>query len=57
MTIVLVVFIICVVIVLGPLAIIWALNTLFALAIPFAFKTWLATFVLAGALSARAGKK
>jgi len=32
-----------------PLAIIWALNTLFpALAIPYNFWTWLATLVLGG---------
>jgi hypothetical protein len=35
------------VIVLGPLLIIWSLNTLFpALAIPFTFYTWLATAIL-----------
>jgi len=32
-----------------PLAVIWALNTLFpALAIPYNFWTWLATLVLGG---------
>ena len=30
----------------GPLAVIWALNTLFGMAIPYAFKTWLAVLVL-----------
>lgn len=30
----------------GPLAIIWSLNTLFALAIPYTFWTWLAVVVL-----------
>ena len=31
-----------------PLAVIWALNTLFALAIPYTFWTWLAVLVLTG---------
>lgn len=31
---------------LGPLAVIWALNTLFALGIPYTFWTWLAVLVL-----------
>jgi len=33
-----------------PFAIIWALNTLFSLSIPFTFWTWLSSFVLLGAL-------
>jgi hypothetical protein len=37
------------VIVFGPLATIWALNTLFpVLAIPISFDTWLAAFLLFG---------
>ncbi len=33
----------------GPIAIIWALNTVFpALAIPYTIETWLATAVLSG---------
>lgn len=32
----------------APLAVIWALNTLFALAIPYTFWTWLAMLVLTG---------
>jgi hypothetical protein len=40
-------------IILGPLATIWALNTLFpVLAIPYTFWTWLAVFVLAAAIRA-----
>lgn len=31
----------------GPLALIWALNTLFGLAIAYTFQTWLAALVLA----------
>lgn len=34
-----------------PFAIIWSLNTLFALTIPFTFWTWLATLILAGTVS------
>lgn len=40
-------------IVIGPLATLWALNTLFpVLAIEYTFSTWLASFVLSGAMSA-----
>jgi hypothetical protein len=35
-------------IVFGPLATIWSLNTLFMLSIPFTFKTWLAALYLSG---------
>ncbi len=39
-------------IVFGPLAVIWALNTLFpVLAIPYTFKTWLAILVLSAVLT------
>ena len=35
----------------GPIALIWALNTLFpALAIPFTIETWLAAFIIPTAL-------
>jgi len=33
-------------IVLGPLIVIWALNTLFGLGIAYTFWTWLATLVI-----------
>jgi hypothetical protein len=37
----------------GPLLILWSLNTLFpALAIPYTIWTWLAAVVLSGAISA-----
>lgn len=35
----------------GPLATIWSLNTLFGLAIPVSFDTWMATFWLATVIS------
>ena len=45
------------VIVFGPLAVIWALNTLFpVLVIPFNFWTWLAVILIGGFLRAPAGK-
>ncbi len=31
---------------LGPFALIWALNTLFGLTIAYSFSTWLASFIL-----------
>lgn len=46
----------------GPLATIWSLNTLFGLAIPISVDTWIATFWLAtivtgGAATFSSGKK
>ena len=41
----------------GPLVLLWALNTLFpALAIPYTFWTWLAALVLSGSITARRSK-
>lgn len=38
-------------VVVGPLALIWALNTLFpVLAIPFTIETWLAAFIIPATL-------
>lgn len=39
-------------IVFGPLALIWAINTLFGLTIEYGFLQWLAAFILAGAVKA-----
>lgn len=39
--------------VLAPLAVLWALNTLFALGLAYTFTNWLAVFVLIVVLSAR----
>ena len=39
----------------GPFLLIWALNTLFGLAIEYSFSTWAAAFVLGGVVSARVG--
>jgi hypothetical protein len=44
------------VIVLGPIATIWSLNTLFpALAIPVTFDTWLSTLILGGVVGGTTG--
>jgi hypothetical protein len=41
-------------IILGPIAVIWSLNTLFAaLAIPYTFWSWLAVIVLSGAIKSK----
>jgi len=45
-----VLFAIAVMIALAPLASIWGLNTLFNLAIPYTFWTWLAVLALGGAV-------
>lgn len=43
-----------IVIAIGPLVTIWALNTLFpALAIAYTFETWLATLLLQGVIAYR----
>lgn len=50
--IVLVLLLAVAVIILGPIATIWSLNTLFpVLAIPYTFETWVAALVLAGVVS------
>lgn len=41
----------------GPLVVIWSLNTLFGLLIPYTFWTWLATFFLLWAINPQAAKK
>ena len=40
-----------------PVAVIWALNTLFGLSIAFTFKTWLAALVLIGAVAVQRSQK
>lgn len=50
--ILLVVFLVAVII-FSPLIVIWALNTLFLLGIPYTFWTWLATAILQGLVVAR----
>ena len=46
-----------VLVVLSPLAVVWALNTLFALSIGYTWQTWLAVMVLAGALKSNVSVK
>jgi hypothetical protein len=47
---------IVVILALPPFVIIWALNALFTLSIPFTVKTWFAAAVLLVALTARGWK-
>ena len=55
---VLVILLAVAVIVGGPIAAIWALNTLFpALAIPYTIETWLAAFVIQGVLKSEVSFK
>jgi hypothetical protein len=45
-------------VVIGPIATIWALNTLFpALAIPFTVETWMAAVVLGGVFKTSISRK
>lgn len=48
--------IVVLVLVFGPLVLIWALNTLFGLAIAYTLKTWLAALLLGGLFSSGAAK-
>jgi hypothetical protein len=41
----------------GPIATIWALNTLFSLSIPVSIETWLASFWLTSIIGSSAIKK
>lgn len=55
---ILIVALVIFVIVIGPLATIWALNTLFpALAIPFTFDTWVAAVILGGLFKTSISRK
>ena len=40
-------------VVIYPIAVIWSLNLLFGLTIPFTFNTWCATMILIGVFTAR----
>jgi len=45
-------------VILGPVAVIWSLNTLFpALAIPLTFETWCAVVILSGVFKSHVSKK
>lgn len=55
MPIVLFVVIVVALVVLGPLALIWSLNTLFGLTIAYTFKTWLAALIIGGAFGSSKG--
>jgi hypothetical protein len=52
----LIVVLVVAIVILMPLAAIWALNTLFpALAIPMTFDTWCAAIILSGVVSGSTG--
>jgi hypothetical protein len=40
-------------IIFAPFILIWSLNTLFSLVIPFTFKTWVASFIVGVTVAAR----
>ena len=42
----LIIFVAAILIVIGPILIIWSLNTLFGMGIPFTIWTWLAVVIL-----------
>ncbi len=43
-------------VIVGPIFVIWSLNTLFKLAIPVTLETWAATAILATLVSGTAGR-
>ncbi len=42
---------------LGPLALLWSLNTLFGLGIAYTLKTWVAALLLGGTVASSKGRK
>lgn len=58
MKLLIVIAVIALLVIAGPIATIWALNTLFpSLAIPFTLETWAAVVLLGGALRANVSVK
>lgn len=41
----------------GPIALIWSLNTLFNLSIAYTAETWLAAFIISSVVTARVSSK
>ena len=55
---ILIVALVIFIVIIGPIATIWALNTLFpALAIPFTFDTWVAAVILGGVFKTSISRK
>lgn len=53
-TVAMIIVAIVLIIIFGPFALIWALNTLFpVLIIPYTFKTWLASLFITGVFAVR----
>jgi len=46
-----IIFVVGLLMIISPLLIIWALNTLFGLGVAYTVSTWFATLVLAGTVS------
>ena len=55
---ILIVALVIFIVIIGPIATIWALNTLFpALAIPFTVETWVAAVILGGVFKTSISRK
>ena len=56
--IILIVIVVAVILIAGPLALIWAINTLFpVVVIPYTIDTWLAAFIVQAVLKSTVGFK
>lgn len=55
MKIILIALLVIAVVVLGPFATIWSINTLFGLTIPFTFDTWCASLILGSVVGGTSG--
>ena len=49
----LIIFVAAILIVIGPILIIWSLNTLFGMGIPFTIWTWLSVVILGSVLKTK----
>lgn len=49
----LIIFVAAILIVIGPILIIWSLNTLFGMGIPFTIWTWLSVVILGSVFKAK----
>lgn len=56
MKVLLLILIVVALVAIGPLLLIWALNTLFGLGIEYNFWTWCAAFILSAAAKANVSK-
>ena len=49
----LIIFVAAILIVIGPILVIWAINTLFGMGIPFTIWTWLSVVILGSVFKAK----